>query len=75
MRSNEKLPPQFDAVLDSDEQVLWVGKPNITIFMLTGIPFLVIGLLWGSFDYFGIISHMKHAPYWHFYTNRGRTPK
>lgn len=58
MRTDYKLPPEFEAVKDKDEKVLWVGKPNSTAFMMTGIPFLAIGLIWGSIDYFGFIQHM-----------------
>ncbi|TAL18495.1 PH domain-containing protein [bacterium] len=52
MRTDLNLPAQFGAVKDDDEQLLWVGKPNFTVFMLTGVPFLIIGLLWGAFDFF-----------------------
>ncbi len=59
MLTDKNLPPQFDAVKDKDEVFLWVGKPEFTPFILTGVPFLVIGLLWGAFDYFGFIRNMQ----------------
>ncbi len=62
MRTDYNLPPEFEAVKDKDEKVFWVGKPDFTAFMVTGIPFLVIGLIWGSIDYFGFIQHMKNIP-------------
>jgi membrane protein YdbS with pleckstrin-like domain len=49
------LPPQFEAVKDGDEEILWVGAPNFTAFVIRGIPFLVGGLIWGAMDYFGFI--------------------
>ncbi|MEI7904638.1 MAG: PH domain-containing protein [Candidatus Firestonebacteria bacterium] len=52
------LPEQFKAVKDDDEEFLWVGEPAFWPFLLTGVPFLIIGLLWGAFDYFGFIRHM-----------------
>jgi hypothetical protein len=61
-RLDINLPSEFDAVKDRDEEIYWVGKPNFTAFIITGIPFLIIGLLWGSFDYFGFIRHAKNIP-------------
>jgi hypothetical protein len=40
----------FGPILESDEQILWTGKPFFPIFLATGIPFLIFGLLWGAFD-------------------------
>jgi len=58
MTTDLNLPPQFEAVRDRDEDILWVGKPNFVAFIIRGIPFLVIGLLWGAIDYFGFIRNM-----------------
>ncbi len=57
MRS-DNLPQQFQTVKDDDEEFLWVGEPSFIPFICTGIPFLLFGLLWGAFDYFGFIIHM-----------------
>ena len=54
----ETLPDPFKAVRDKDEKFLWVGEPAFLPFLLTGVPFLLLGLLWGCFDYFGFIRHM-----------------
>lgn len=54
--TTDNLPPQFGAVLDHDEKVLWVGNPTLVPFLLSGIPLLIFGLLWGSFDYFMFIK-------------------
>ncbi|MEI6323397.1 MAG: PH domain-containing protein [bacterium] len=56
--TTDKLPPQFDAVLDQNEKIIWVGNPTIVPFLLSGVPFLMLGLIWGSIDYFGFIRHM-----------------
>lgn len=50
--------PQFEAVRDSDEEILWVGKPAFIPFILSGIPFLIIGLIWGVLDigFFGAFA-------------------
>lgn len=58
MLTDTNLPPQFEAVKDKDETFFWIGKPEFAPFILSGIPFLIFGLLWGAFDYFGFIIHM-----------------
>jgi hypothetical protein len=49
--TTDNIPPQFGAVLDQNEKVLWVGNPTLLPFLLTGIPFLILGLVWGAFDF------------------------
>ena len=61
MATDFNLPPQFEAVKDKDEEVLWVGKPNFTAFIVRGIPFLGLGLIWGAIDYFGFIRNMDQT--------------
>ena len=56
--TGQNIPPQFEAVRDQDESMLWIGKPAFVPFLCTGIPFLAIGLAWGAIDYFGFIRHM-----------------
>ena len=53
--TTDNLPPQFGAVLDRDEKVLWVGNPTLIPFLMSGLPLLIFGLIWGAFD-FGIIK-------------------
>jgi hypothetical protein len=48
----------FDQVRDPNESVLWAGRPAFVPFLATGIPFLVIGLVWFSIDFFGFILPM-----------------
>ena len=43
-------PNAFEPVLASGETVQWTGRPHLVPYLLTGVPFLVIGLVWGAFD-------------------------
>jgi len=58
MVSDTTIPRQFEAVKDNDEQIMWAGKPALIPFVATGIPFLIIGLIWGCIDYFIFIRNM-----------------
>ncbi|MDE1170599.1 MAG: PH domain-containing protein [Verrucomicrobium sp.] len=51
--------PDFSKIIDEKEEVLWTGAPTALPFLLQGVPFLLIGLAWGAFDYFGFIRHMS----------------
>ncbi len=55
----ERLPEQFNVVLDKGEKILWGGEPKLLPFLLTGVPFLLLGLIWGAIDYFGFIRNMN----------------
>lgn len=48
----------FDQVRDSNESVLWAGKPAFVPFIASGIPFLLLGLVWFCIDFFGFIHPM-----------------
>lgn len=61
MISQQQLPEQFRVVKDDDEDFVWIGEPAFLPFICSGIPFLIFGLLWGAFDFFGFIVHMKKA--------------
>ncbi len=43
---------EFRDVLDDNEIIVWSGKPHFFIHIMSGVPFLIFGLLWGSFDLF-----------------------
>ena len=58
MINDSSLPQAFQAIRDKDEKILWAGQPDSVPFLVSGIPFLILGLLWGSIDYFGFIRHM-----------------
>jgi len=53
--SDQPRESLFENVRDKDETIYWVGKPNAFCFMFSGIPFLVIGCLWGCFDLFFLV--------------------
>lgn len=41
----------FDAVKDESEKILWLDGPEFWPFVSAGLPFLLMGLAWGLFDY------------------------
>lgn len=45
-------PKWFKDVSDSNEEFFWTGNPVFWPFILSGVPFLIIGCLWGAFDLF-----------------------
>lgn len=49
----------FDDIKDKNEEIFWIGKPNAFCFMLSGIPFLIVGILWGAIDFFAITQSLK----------------
>lgn len=51
-------PNLFEQVLASGEAVTWTGRPHLVPYLLTGLPFLVIGCLWGAFDW----QFIRHMP-------------
>ncbi len=61
MFTGKYVPPQYEVVRDSNEQFIWVGKSEFIPFILLGVPMLLLGLAWGSFDYFVFIRSMAHA--------------
>jgi len=54
MNDFERVPPEFEAVKDDNETILWIGGPKLVPFLAQGIPFLFFGFMWGAFDYFFI---------------------
>ena len=48
----------FEQVRDPNENVLWAGRPAFAPFVASGTPFLIIGVIWGSIDFFGFIRPM-----------------
>ncbi len=57
--SGDYAPEIFESVRDKNETLYWVGKPNAVCFMLSGIPFLILGLFWGCFDLFFLVASMS----------------
>ncbi|MDR3108320.1 MAG: PH domain-containing protein [Planctomycetaceae bacterium] len=54
---------KFNDILDRDETILWSGSPNFTVFMLSGVPFLLVGMLWGFLDlgFITTITETRHG--------------
>ncbi len=46
----------FNEILDQDEEIRWSGQPNFKTFMLSGVPFLIFGFIWGLFDLFFVVA-------------------
>lgn len=53
-------PEFFQPVMSSGEAVEWTGRPHFVPYLITGVPFLVIGLCWGAFD-LQFIRHMRSS--------------
>ena len=49
---------EFQDIRNGNENVLWAGRPAYWPYIANGIPFLCVGLLWFSIDYFGFIRPM-----------------
>ena len=62
MMLDTKALTRFEPIRDRDEEIFWIGKPAFVPFILTGIPFLIFGFLWGGIDYFGFIQFMTKMP-------------
>lgn len=58
MLTDSRIPPEFEAVKDRDEKIFWSAGPTLVPFLLSGVPFLMVGVLWGAIDYFGFIQNM-----------------
>src|SRR5690348_9234322 len=56
MLQDPKLPPEFEAVTEPGEKILWTGRPVFWPFVLHAIPVLIFGLCWGLMD-LGILGH------------------
>lgn len=59
-KTDHNLPPQFNGILSKGEDILWSGQPHLWPFVLTGVPFLLLGLAWGTFDY-SFLKSMHHS--------------
>src|SRR3954465_2796006 len=50
-------PNVFEPVLASGEAVTWTGRPHFVPYLISGVPILIFGTLWGLFD-LNFIRHM-----------------
>ncbi|NLC54263.1 MAG: PH domain-containing protein [Erysipelothrix sp.] len=46
------LDNEFRDILDDNENIVWSDKPHLLVHILSGVPFLIIGLIWGAIDFF-----------------------
>ncbi len=51
-------PNAFDPVLASGETVQWTGRPHFVPYLISALPFLIFGCLWGAFD----LQFIRHMP-------------
>ncbi len=58
MQFDTKSLSRFESIRESNEEIFWVGKPAFVPFLVTGIPFLIFGLIWGAIDYYAFILPM-----------------
>jgi hypothetical protein len=61
MTTSSELLPLFESVKDANERIYWTGRPNFKVFLLQGVPFLAIGLIWGIIDFSFIGIFMSSA--------------
>jgi hypothetical protein len=50
MLQDPKLPPEFEAVTEPGEKILWAGRPVFWPFVLHAVPMLIFGAIWGAMD-------------------------
>ena len=43
---------EFRDILDSNERIIWSDKPNLMVHLASGIPLLILGIIWGIMDSF-----------------------
>ncbi len=55
MLQDANCPPEFKAVTEPDEKILWTGRPLFWPFVLHAVPIVAVGAIWGAMD-FGIFS-------------------
>jgi len=58
MQFDTKSLSRFESIRYQNEEIFWAGKPAFVPFLVTGIPFLIFGLIWGAIDYYAFILPM-----------------
>ena len=54
--SNKNSKDFFSTIKDHDENLIWQDSPEFWPFIISGLPFLIGGLLWGLFDLFFLMA-------------------
>jgi len=49
---------EFTDILDTNERILWSDKPHMIVHLASGLPMLIIGIIWGILDAFFITGFM-----------------
>lgn len=57
----EQTNNEFQPVLDNNEKIINIAKPKLIPFLASGIPFLIIGLVWALFD-LSFVTAFNSAP-------------
>ena len=50
---------EFRDILDTNERVIWSDKPHLMVHLASGVPFLIIGIIWGIMDSFFFSGFMS----------------
>jgi hypothetical protein len=50
MLQDSQLPPDFEAVTEPGEKILWTGRPVFWPFVLHAVPMVLFGAIWGAMD-------------------------
>jgi hypothetical protein len=53
---DHELAAEFEPIRDSQETILWAGKPHHVPFLASAVPVLGFGALWGCFDLFFLVA-------------------
>lgn len=56
MMTDKSIPPDFLAIQDPDETLLWLARPQFFDFMLSGAALLTMGIIWAVLDYSIILA-------------------
>lgn len=46
MQRFDNIPEEFEVVRDQDETIFWVAQPEFWPFIISGVPFLLFGIIW-----------------------------
>jgi membrane protein YdbS with pleckstrin-like domain len=60
MLQDPKLSPEFQAVSEPGEKILWTGRPVFWPFVLHAVPIVIFGMIWGLMD-LGILGKAATA--------------
>lgn len=50
---------EFSDILDNNEKIIWCDRPHMFVHLATGLPLLIVGIIWGILDSFFISGFMS----------------